>query len=70
MSYTEFKRTLDYTYGFSEKEIFYIIGILFEKTDGFERSHKEIFYGLRRNTVFHIEWSKDTYGWDIEIEEW
>lgn len=69
-SYIEFKKLLDYTYGFSEKEIFYIIGILFDKTDGFKRTHKEKFYDLRENAVVYIEWSIDTYGWDIEVDEW
>ena len=70
MSYTEFKRSLHYTYGFSEKEIFYIIGVLFDKTDGLTRTHKEKFYNLKENAVVYIEWSIDTYGWDIEVDEW
>lgn len=69
-SYTEFKKLLDYTYGFSEKEIFYIIGVLFDKTDGFTRTYKEKFYGLRENAVVYIEWAIDTYGWDIEIDKY
>ena len=69
MSYTEFKRSLRYIYGFSEKEIFYIIGVLFDKTDGFTRIHKEKFYNLKENAVIYIEWSID-YSWDIEIDEW
>lgn len=70
MSYTEFKRELDYIHGISEKEIFYIIGIMFEKTNGFTWSHKEKFYGLKENAVFYIEWSYDNYSWSIEVDEW
>ena len=68
-SYTEFKKMLDYNYGFSQKEIFYIIGVLFDKTDGFTKTHKEKFYDLRENTIIYIEWAIDTYGWDIEVVE-
>ena len=67
-SYTEFKEILDDLYDFSEKEIFYIIGMLFDKTDGFKRSHREKFYNLKADAVVYIEWSIKTYGWDIEID--
>jgi hypothetical protein len=69
-SYTEFKKELKNIHDISEKEIFYIVGVMFEKTNGFSESHKEKFYGLRENTVFDIKWSIDSYGWDIEVDEW
>lgn len=69
-SYTEFKKELKNIHGISEKEIFYIVGVMFEKTDGFSESHTERFYNLKENAVFDIKWSIDSYGWDIEVDEW
>lgn len=66
-SYSEFKRELEHTCGLSENEIYYIIGIFFDKTDGYQMSHKEVFYGIKGNTNICISWSKDSYGWNIEI---
>lgn len=69
-SYTEFKQVLKRVYGLSERDIFYIIGVMFDKTEGFTSSHKEKCYDFKENAVFYIEWSKETYGWDIEVDEW
>lgn len=66
-SYEDFKKKLDRTYGFSEKEIFYIIGVFFDKTDGFTHRYKETFYDLRKHEIITIEWSHETFGWDYEI---
>ena len=68
-SYKEFKKLLDRTYGFSEKEIFYIIGVFFDKTYGFTITHEETFYDLKDNAIVYIEWSIDTYSWGIEVDE-
>ena len=69
-SYTEFKQVLKRIYGLSESDIFYIIGVMFDKTEGFTSSHKEKCYHFKENAVFYIEWSKETYGWNIEVDEW
>jgi hypothetical protein len=66
-SYSELKRELERTCGLSEKEIYYIIGIFFDKTDGYQMSHTEVFYGIKENTNICVSWTKDTYSWDIEV---
>ena len=64
-SYSEFKRKLDYTYGLSEKDIFYIIGVFFEETNGFQKSCNKKFYNLIADKVIKVYWSD--YEWYIDV---
>lgn len=66
-SYSEFKKILNKNYGFSEKEIFYIIGVFFDKTNGFTHSHEEEFYDLREHEIVHVKWSVESFGWDYQV---
>ena len=65
LSYIDFKKYLK-RLGFSEMEIFYIIGVFFEETEGFTKTLSKIFYNIGGYTSVHIDWDLSTYGWDVD----
>ncbi len=66
-SYSEFKKVLENTLGLLEKDIFYIIGIFFEETDGFQKSSYKTFYNLNIDKIVKVFWSASSYEWRVEI---
>lgn len=69
-SYSEFKRALKYTFGLSDKDIYYIIGVFFDETNGFQHSYSKRFYTLSVDKVVYVKWLVSAYEWHIEIYDY
>lgn len=66
-SYLEFKKELERTCGLSEREMYYIIGVFFDKTDGYTKPYSKAFYNIHGHTNLLVSWSPNSYGWNVEF---
>ena len=64
-SYTQFKFRLNHQHGLSRRDIYYIIGVFFEFTDGFTKAYERPFYDVKQGKVIYVSWSPKDYAWNI-----